>query len=124
MILTCPACATRYRVDQRELGWPGGRAVRCANCGHAWHQAAPVIGRAAAETAPPGLAPSGEPVSPPAEDLRLEVPPRPPLPSVAQSDARRRGWSVRSWAMVTFVILLVVLVILAGVVARRHFAAI
>ena len=42
MFLTCPACRTRYRVDDALLGGAAGRAVRCANCGHTWH-AAPVI---------------------------------------------------------------------------------
>ena len=40
MILTCSACLTRYLVDARALG-ATGRIVRCASCGHAWHQAPP-----------------------------------------------------------------------------------
>jgi predicted Zn finger-like uncharacterized protein len=40
MILTCPACATRYQADAAKFP-PGGRQVRCAKCGHAWHQPAP-----------------------------------------------------------------------------------
>ncbi len=37
MILTCPACATRYEVDGSKFP-SEGRTVRCAKCGHTWHQ--------------------------------------------------------------------------------------
>src|SRR5271166_4304795 len=40
MIVTCPACATRYLVDPRALG-SAGRTVRCANCAQTWHQTPP-----------------------------------------------------------------------------------
>lgn len=75
MILTCPACRTRYLVDDRALGGTAGRTVRCAQCGHTWQQrpepAAPL-------SADPVLSP-GEPA--PAEPP-LAVPPRPaPAPS-------------------------------------------
>ncbi len=40
MILTCPACTTRYMVDPLELG-RDGRRVRCAKCGHSWMQTPP-----------------------------------------------------------------------------------
>jgi predicted Zn finger-like uncharacterized protein len=35
MILTCPACATRYSVADNAIG-PAGKAVRCAGCSHRW----------------------------------------------------------------------------------------
>ena len=38
MILTCPSCDTRYQADEAKFP-PQGRQVRCAKCGHVWHQA-------------------------------------------------------------------------------------
>ncbi len=40
MILTCPACSTRYQADEAKFP-PQGRQVRCAKCGHVWHQPGP-----------------------------------------------------------------------------------
>ncbi len=37
MILTCPACTTRYEVDPAKFP-PEGRNVRCAKCGEVWHE--------------------------------------------------------------------------------------
>lgn len=37
MIVTCPACDTRYLVDDEALGGAAGRRVRCASCGNVWH---------------------------------------------------------------------------------------
>jgi predicted Zn finger-like uncharacterized protein len=39
MILTCSSCGTRYSVDATKFP-AAGRTVRCAKCGHSWHQAA------------------------------------------------------------------------------------
>jgi len=38
MILTCPSCGTQYAVKDGAIP-PEGRKVRCAACGHSWHQA-------------------------------------------------------------------------------------
>jgi predicted Zn finger-like uncharacterized protein len=40
MILTCPQCATRYQADASKFP-AAGRSVRCAKCGHVWHQIGP-----------------------------------------------------------------------------------
>ena len=37
MILTCPACDTKYVVKDGAIP-PSGRQVRCASCKHSWHQ--------------------------------------------------------------------------------------
>lgn len=40
MIVTCPACATRYSVDPSAIA-AEGRKVRCTRCSHIWHQMPP-----------------------------------------------------------------------------------
>ncbi len=57
MILTCPQCSTRYQTDAAKFQ-PAGRNVRCAKCGHVWHQDAPapepdIYSEALAEEIPP-----------------------------------------------------------------------
>jgi predicted Zn finger-like uncharacterized protein len=67
MILTCPNCDTRYSVDGTKFP-PAGRTVRCAKCGHSWHQAAetpePEPEPAAEVFAAPEPAPATEPEAP------------------------------------------------------------
>lgn len=36
MIIPCPICGQRFRLDPDQLGH--GRRVRCGNCGHVWFQ--------------------------------------------------------------------------------------
>jgi len=40
MLISCPNCATNFSVPDHALG-PNGRTLKCAKCGHKWHQDAP-----------------------------------------------------------------------------------
>ena len=40
MIVSCPACATRFTIPDTALGG-GGKKVRCSMCGHTWKQTPP-----------------------------------------------------------------------------------
>lgn len=69
MILTCPACRTRYLVPDSAIG-PTGRQVRCASCKHSWFEDAPLTDPTAAPPPPtatpaaPVAEPSAEPAGP------------------------------------------------------------
>ncbi len=92
MILTCPACGTQYAVKDGAIP-EGGRKVRCASCGHSWHQApeneaapdergesAPIPGTAAEpepDSAAPA-APASEADEIPAEDKQAGYEPAGP----------------------------------------------
>jgi predicted Zn finger-like uncharacterized protein len=119
MILSCPACQTRYLVDEDALRGSAGRTVRCANCAHIWHQSAPSEPYADEEAAEP----EGR-IEP-----ALEVPPRPgasAVPSfniperslrVHEPSGRKRTHRVAIRWLVLGV--LFALAILAGVVVAR-----
>lgn len=66
MIVSCPACATRFSLDASLLG-ANGRNVRCAKCGHRWLQQppAPVESLAAEVTAGEPAAPATAEPAPP-----------------------------------------------------------
>ncbi|MCJ8191179.1 zinc-ribbon domain-containing protein [Sphingomicrobium aestuariivivum] len=83
MILTCPACATRYNVKAGAIP-PEGRTVRCANCGHKWH-AEPEEAPADAVPAPEPVAspPPPPPVTEPETAAPVETPPVPEESEVA-----------------------------------------
>jgi predicted Zn finger-like uncharacterized protein len=57
MIITCPACSTRYSMDPLSLG-PEGRRVRCAKCKHVWQQTPPDDMPKRVDLAPPEPAPA------------------------------------------------------------------
>ena len=103
MIVGCPSCATRYRVEPAALG-AGGRRVRCARCGHVWREEAPADSPApvAVDAAP---APALE-----RADAVGEAAPKPAPP-------RRRGGRI-DWRA-GGVAVAVVAVVAAGLVAAR-----
>ncbi len=101
MIISCPACTTRYVVPDSAIG-ADGRTVRCAKCRHSWFQEGPSLaprpdraqavavapppppfGEPAATTVGPAPLPQGEPSAPQPEAAGGEaadapVPPPPP----------------------------------------------
>jgi predicted Zn finger-like uncharacterized protein len=120
MIIGCPVCRTRFLVDEQALGGRTGRTVRCASCGHTWHQAAPPELHAKEEAArlegriepalevPPRPGAKSEPI--------LDASPRPePAPELPTRQNRSRRAAIR-WLVL---ILLFVLAVLAGVVVAR-----
>lgn len=99
MILTCPACSTRYRLDPSRLGGDG-RRVRCAKCAHTWFQK-PL-----------------EEVAKPAEPAPLAAGPRPvPEGSELPAPGRRRRARAVGWAMFAIIVLALAV---GGVIARTE----
>ena len=90
MILTCPACATQYRLKDGAIP-PEGRQVRCAACKHKWHQdgdADAADARSNDAGAWAGSAPAAVPdeqqlgIAPPQPDPRDAEPPLAEAPTV------------------------------------------
>ncbi|MBI4967858.1 MAG: zinc-ribbon domain-containing protein [Rhodospirillales bacterium] len=62
MIITCPNCAARFNVADQALG-AAGKTVRCAKCGHKWHQ---MPDGQTLDSPPPAAAPAPRPAPRPA----------------------------------------------------------
>ncbi len=72
MIVTCPSCSARFRLDAVALA-AGGRRVKCGRCAHIWLQRPPADGRAEA----PGAAPAPPDSAAPDLDAAVAEPPEP-----------------------------------------------
>jgi len=89
MILTCPSCGTQYAVKDGAIP-SGGRKVRCASCGHSWHQM-PDSQEAADESAASEPAPAPEPepayaFDQPAGELEQTEPTQPSEPIFSETE--------------------------------------
>jgi len=127
MILTCPACSTRYTVDAAKFP-SAGRTVRCAKCAHSWHEpgpvpeaapepipeAVPVAPAFAASVAPTAISEADE-IFAPATGTRAYAPP-------AQSPPvdKPRGQALQTLAVVAGWLGLVAAVLVIGYSAVRY----
>ena len=91
MILACPNCIARYRVEVEALG-AMGRRVRCQKCGHVWHAEPPgyVVEVLHAVPEPDFLA---------ANTAAKDGPARPQLPVPAGQALRPRSPSRWTWIL-------------------------
>ena len=84
MILTCPACDTKYVVKDGAIP-PAGRQVRCASCKHSWHQDADPTLAVAEDEMPMTIASLGGPPEPVVGDI-AEVAAVGDVPPQAEAD--------------------------------------
>jgi predicted Zn finger-like uncharacterized protein len=122
MIVTCPGCAARFRVDPARLG-PTGRRVRCSACGHRWLiRPGPAAPQPPAPSATAGPAAASEPTPGPATagpetgaagttDLPPPLAAAPPLGQPPSG----RGAAIAGWLLVVLLLLA-----LAGLVVGRN----
>ncbi len=110
MIVTCPSCDAKYRVEPAALEARGGR-VRCASCGHGWQVEAEALTLSEPAERPAPAAPRPEP----APSLRD----KPAAAIRARTEARRRKARVAvegaGWAGVAAAFL----VVMGGAVLMR-----
>jgi predicted Zn finger-like uncharacterized protein len=120
MILTCPNCATRYQADAAKFV-PDGRKVRCAKCGHTWHQPAPEA-EGSSVAAPIEAAPVAEA---PAQTLARPETPKAHEPlSVVSGGGVSSAWRLGALAGWAALIAVVALLAWAGIAFRQGIASV
>lgn len=98
MIISCPACGTRYAVPETAIG-PEGRTVRCAKCKHSWFQNSEPLELAQEAEPSPAPAPTAKAPEPYARDKAASPVASPPkaAPSPEATSPEAPGPSVDHW---------------------------
>lgn len=81
MKISCPHCGTRFSVPDQALGTTG-RTLKCARCGHRWHQD-PISPQSGTASPPPR--PAAGDHGPLSEHLEGPAPPHEPVPEPAST---------------------------------------
>lgn len=124
MILTCPACSTRYTVDAAKFP-PAGRTVRCAKCAHSWHEPGPAPEPVPAPGPEPQAVPDAIPAvaAPVAEPEEIFAPAsgtRSYAPASQAPAEKPRGQALQTAAVVAGWLCLIAVVLLIGYSAVRY----